>query len=103
MFASIILLAASFFASFSYILFIKGWASYTSAEVLSHGRIAVFYIWYFVDKIPGTRIWETLTISPLVNAEVPVAGAPLPLFQVSVVLPILGFFKKWLEFRKKRS
>ena len=104
LFATTVLLAASVLSAFSYVLYIKEWGHYTSSAELHPGRFADYYLWYFVDMIPGLKIWDTLAITAPVRATDPAAGVPLLLFRMAVVLPILALFRKWVDVtRKERS
>ena len=103
LFATIVLLAASVLSALSYILYIKGWGHYTSITELHPGGFADYYLWYFVDMIPGLNVWDTLAIKSPVAATDPAAGIPLLLFRIAVALPILALFKKWVDVTRKEA
>ncbi len=96
---SILVMAAAVSSSVSYTLHSLGLAVYKSNNEVNFGAFVDYYIWEFIDLIPGLHIWDTFNVKPPITTEGKVAGIPILLFRGLIALPLFALIKKW--FGKK--
>jgi hypothetical protein len=102
MFLAIVLVGAAVCAQTSYLFHSKQWATYTAVKDLQLGRFVDYYMWVFIDMIPGIDAWKTLHIHPPLEPVDFVAGLPVLLFRIFVVYGVLICFDKWYQNRLGR-
>lgn len=73
-----------------------------SSTAKSTGAFIKLYLWHLVDMIPILDVWDYIPVDKPVKPANVVAGIPLLLFRILMVLPILGAFTRWYSGRKKR-
>jgi hypothetical protein len=85
-------------AWFSFTLHTSGVAHYSTPEAVSAGRFVDFYLYTFIDLLPGVHAWETLNVTSPIKPLEPLAGLPVLAFKLLVVWL---FFDVWRSWRKK--
>src|SRR5437773_1420657 len=85
----------------SFILYRTGLAEYEPIDKVQLANLATFYLWKFFDMIPGIRIWETLKIESPMMSKNWIAGLPILIFQIIMIVLIVKLFKKWMTARGK--
>jgi hypothetical protein len=80
---------------------------YVSFEPRIHpGELAMiqdFYLWHFLESIPGLKIPETLLWNVPFNYKDTLSGWLLLIFKLSVILPVIGSFSVWNGVRKEQK
>jgi hypothetical protein len=61
-----------------------------------------FYLWHFMDSIPGLDIPKTLRWDSPFQYTDKLSGWILLAFKLTVILPIIGSFAVWNEIRKEQ-
>ena len=99
MFGMSVLAAISAFAAISYYLTRQQIGMYEIRADYSIGTFADYYVWIFVDMLPGLDVWKTLGVSSPASPRNVVAGLPVLAFRLFVVLGIFASYKTWQEHR----
>lgn len=100
-FIIIILLGSSLFGAISYSLFQANIAVYEPHEEINIEKLGNFYIWYFIDMIPGIDIWKILNVKSPVQIQGTWAGVPILIFHLFVVIPVFWLVKRYIDFVKQ--
>lgn len=87
----------------SFTLYQTHLASYAVPAAVSIGTFLDLYMYTFFDLIPAIDVWETLHVTPPIEAHGPVAGLPLLAFKVFVVWVLFDAFFFWLTKRTVSS
>lgn len=66
-------------------------------------RVQDFYLWHFLDSIPGLRVPETLLWNEPMRHQGALAGTLLLIFKIFVIIPVIGSFAAWYKARKARA
>jgi hypothetical protein len=98
-------IAGLLFSSFVYLLAQKQWVDIISADgrhTITIASLIDLFMWHFLEAIPS------LHINDLLNFEEPFdfdgkVGALVLLFQLSVIFPIIRFYKKIREFNRNEK
>ncbi len=92
------------FAALSALLSDGGYAVFEPALSDAHfDRLQGFYLWHFLDSIPGLKIPETiLTPNPPFAYKDQLSGLILLGFKLTVILPVIGSFAVWAKVRKEK-
>jgi high-affinity Fe2+/Pb2+ permease len=98
-FLLMVLVGAAVCAQASYLFHSKHWATYTAVKDLQLGRVVDYYMWVFIDMIPGIDAWKTLNVRPPLEPVDFLAGLPILLFRIFVVYGVLICFDKWYQNR----
>lgn len=98
-FGLLVLLGAAVFGSLSLLLAKLGWATYATERV-ALASFNEYYIWVFLDLLPGLKVTQTLGVSPPVKPEGAVAGLPVVAFRAFVVYGLLKALRYWWANRK---
>jgi len=75
------------------------WRYHVPAET-SLGTFVDFYVWLFIDLIPGFDVWKTLDVQPKIASVGIVAGIPVLAFRVFIILCVLASLNRWWTERK---
>jgi len=75
--------------------------------VVSNSTVAIssvqdFYLWHFMDSIPGLDIPKTLRWDNPFNYSDKLSGWILLAFKLTVIVPVIGSFAVWNEIRKEQ-
>ena len=97
---SLLVMAASVFASISVTLQRWGYATFRPPLPTDLSPVVDFYMWHFVNLIPGLGIPETLRWTQPYQYSDHLSGAVLLTFKIAVILPVIASFKLWHEVRK---
>jgi predicted ester cyclase len=97
---SLLFMAASVFASISVTLQRCGYATFEPPLPNELSPVVDFYMWHFVNLIPGLGIPETLRWSQPYRYSDHLSGAVLLIFKIAVILPVIASFKLWHDVRK---
>ena len=100
-FLLILLVGVLVFSHISFVLEQVGWAKY-EPEGVSFDPFFVYYVWAFVDMLPGLEVSETLNFKPPIEPVDSVAGLPVLFFRIFVILGIIRAFQVWWSNRFKR-
>jgi len=100
-FLLILLVGVLVFGHISFVLEQVGWAKYEPEEV-SFDPFFEYYVWVFVDMLPGLEVSETLNFKPPIEPVDSVAGLPVLLFRAFVIFGIIASFKIWWSNRFRR-
>jgi hypothetical protein len=65
-------------------------------------RVQDFYLWHFMDSIPGLDIPKTLRWDSPFQYSDKLSGGILLAFKLTVILPIIGSFAVWNKIRKEQ-
>lgn len=81
-------------AAFSYISTVLGWPHFTASTVRPE-QVLTFYVWTFLDLVPGLKVPSTLNFAaPLTTIDTS-AGSVVLAFKAFVVWGVLNAFAKW--------
>lgn len=94
LFLLLVLLAAAVCAWISFLLYSWQIADH-QPPADSQGDFVNYYIWLFIDMIPGLDAWKTLHILVPIEPKNTVAGLPVVAFRLFVLLAIIRAFKQW--------
>ena len=97
---SLLVMAASVFASISVTLQRCGYAKFEPPLPNDLSPVVDFYMWHFVNLIPGLGIPETLRWTQPYQYSDHLSGAVLLIFKIAVILPAIASFKLWHDVRK---
>src|SRR5207302_1079822 len=97
---SLLVMAASVFASISVTLQRCGYATFKPPLPNDLSPVVDFYMWHFVNLIPGLGIPETLHWTQPYQYSDHLSGAVLLIFKIAVILPVIASFKLWHDVRK---
>ena len=97
---SLLVMAASVFASISVTLQRYGYATFKPPLPNELSPVVDFYMWHFVNLIPGLGIPETLRWTQPYQYSDHLSGAVLLIFKIAVILPVIASFKLWHDVRK---
>jgi uncharacterized protein (TIGR02246 family) len=97
---SLLVMAASVFASISVTLQRCGYATFKPPLPNDLSPVVDFYMWHFVNLIPGLGIPETLRWAQPYQYSDHLSGAVLLIFKIAVILPVIASFKLWHDVRK---
>lgn len=97
---SLLVIAASVFASISVTLQRCGYAKFEPPLPDNLSPVVDFYMWHFVNLIPGLGIPETLRWTQPYQYSDHLSGAVLLIFKIAVILPVIASFKLWHDVRK---
>ena len=97
---SLLVMAASVFASISVTLQRCGYATFEPPLPKELSPAVDFYMWHFVNLIPGLGIPETLRWTQPYKYSDHLSGAVLLIFKIAVILPVIASFKLWHDVRK---
>jgi hypothetical protein len=97
---SLLVMAAAVFASISITLQRWGLAKFEPALPKDLSSVVDFYMWHFVNLIPGLGIPETLRWTQPYQYSDHLSGAVLLTFKIAVILPVIASFKLWHDVRK---
>ena len=97
---SLLVMAASVFASISVTLQRCGYATFEPPLPNNLSAVVDFYMWHFVNLIPGLGIPETLRWTQPYQYSDHLSGAVLLTFKIAVILPVIASFKLWHDVRK---
>jgi hypothetical protein len=64
-------------------------------------RFQDFYMWHFLDSVPGLKIPETLRLNEPYKYKDPLSGVLLLFFKLIVIIPVIGSFTVWNRIRKE--
>ena len=98
---SLLLFATLCFASLSSTL--SDWGVVRFEPAAPHGefwRLQDFYMWHFLDSIPGLEVPETFLWNKPFQYQDHLTGLLLLLYKVLVILPVIGSFAAWNRIRK---
>lgn len=98
-FLLLVLMGAAVCACVSVLLHSKHWAIYNATKDLGIGRFVDYYMWVFIDMIPGIEFWKTLNVHPPIESSNFVAALPVLAFRAFVVYGVLTCFEKWYKSR----
>lgn len=97
--------ALGLFGSLTFVLYQSGAVqlepSQGSGELRS-GHVVDFYLWHFLESVPLLRVTETLRWDLPVTYEAPRVGWLLLAFKLFVILPVIGIFRSYWQYRKQR-
>ena len=62
-----------------------------------------FYLWHFLESIPGLKIPETLLWNVPFKYKDGFSGLLLLAFKLAVILPVIGSFSAWNATRKEQE
>jgi hypothetical protein len=94
-----VLFAVVVCAWLSWVLWLKGLAIYDPQGAATLAKFVSFYIWTFFDLIPGLEVWTTLNVTVPLEAKNWIAGAPVLIFKIFVVLVVYASFRDAWERR----
>jgi predicted ester cyclase len=97
---SLLVMAAAVFASISVTLQRCGYATFKPPLPNNLSPVVDFYMWHFVNLIPGLGIPETLRWTQPYQYSDHLSGAVLLIFKIAVILPVIASFKLWHDVRK---
>ena len=97
---SLLVMASSVFASISVTLQRYGYATFKPPLPNELSPVVDFYMWHFVNLIPGLGIPETLRWTQPYQYSDHLSGAVLLIFKIAVILPVIASFKLWHDVRK---
>jgi predicted ester cyclase len=97
---SLLVMAASVFASISVTLQRCGYAKFEPPLPNDLSPVVDFYVWHFVNLIPGLGIPETLRWTQPYQYSDHLSGTVLLIFKIAVILPVIASFKLWHDVRK---
>jgi uncharacterized protein (TIGR02246 family) len=97
---SLLVMAASVFASISVTLQRCGYATFEPPLPNDLSPVVDFYMWHFVNLIPGLGIPETLRWTQPYQYSDHLSGVVLLIFKIAVILPVIASFKLWHDVRK---
>ncbi len=103
MFVTIVLVGAAVCANVSYILSSHGLAQYTTDWELSSAKLVDYYIWHFIDMIPSIGFWKSLGVDEPVRPDGVIAGIPILVFRIFVVIPIFALVREWIKQKRNDS
>jgi hypothetical protein len=99
-------ISIALFSSLTFALFERGGITLTTparVDPVGAGQIADLYVWHFLEMIPLVQATETLGWStPLVHDSFFV-GVLLLSFKIFVILPLIGLFKTYWDYRTRDS
>ncbi len=73
-----------------------------SNRVVEISSVQDFYLWHFMDSIPGLAIPTTLHWENPFTSSDKLSGWILLAFKLTVILPVIGSFAVWNEIRKEQ-
>jgi hypothetical protein len=94
-----VLIGATVAASISQLLELVGWATYLPIRRHHLFEFHVFYLWSFLDMLPGLDISKSLGLTGPVQPQGVVAGLPIVAFRAFVIFGLLGSLKVWWKGR----
>ena len=102
-FGLLILVGAAVFGAMSFLLEVIGWAQYSSKEARDLVSFNLYYLWLFLDMLPGLKVTETLGLTTPLQPEGVVAGLPVIAFRIFVAYGLLRALKSWWSAREEKS
>lgn len=99
LYVNFVLIAMGCFAAFAFVLHTSGPPLFqpgSNAEV-SHGALADFFLWHFLDAIPGIKVPETIRWKAPLIYESADAGGLLLLFKVMVIVPAVAGIGRYMK------
>jgi len=72
------------------------------ADDIAIGVLQDFYLWHFLDSIPGLNIPDTLVWERPLTHKDRLSGFILLGFKLAVIVPVIASFAVWNDIRKKR-
>jgi len=79
----------------SFTLHVSHRASYVVPAKYTLGTFVDFYVYTFLDLLPGIEVWDTLSVKPPIEAKDARAGLPLLGFKIFVVWLFLDAYRTW--------
>jgi hypothetical protein len=102
-FALLVLTGSAVFGALSLLLEAVGWAQYTSGEARTFLSFHIYYLWLFLDMLPGLNATETLSLTAPLQSEGVIAGLPVIAFRAFVVFGLLRALKTWWSARDPKN
>ena len=90
-----VLLGAVTCGGISYILHTQGWASYNAPQQVTIEAFRNYYLWTFLDMVPAIEIWKTFPVKSPVEPIDAVAGAPVLVFRIFVLVFAFASMRQW--------
>jgi hypothetical protein len=66
-------------------------------------RFQDFYMWHFLNSIPGLNLTETLKLTHPYDYKDSLSGALLLCFKLIVIVPVIASFTLWNRIRKEHA
>lgn len=93
-------MAASVFASISVTLQHYGFATFEPRLPEELSPVVNFYIWHFLDSVPGLDIPQTLKWDQPYQYSDRLSGLVLVVFKIGVIVPVIASFLLWKNVRE---
>jgi hypothetical protein len=87
------------FAGVSFILYTQGWARYNVPQDAELDTFRNYYLWIFLDMIPGINVWSTVPIESPIRPHDAVAGIPPLAFKVWILGFVFAGIARWWKLR----
>jgi predicted ester cyclase len=97
---SLLVMAASVFASISVTLQRCGYAKFEPPLPSDLPPVVDFYMWHFANFILGLGIPQTLRWTQPYQYSDHLSGLVLLIFKIAVIVPVIASFKLWHDVRK---
>jgi hypothetical protein len=98
---ALLLFATLCFASLSSILSDLKYVEFDPAVPAGEfWRIQDFYMWHFLNSVPGLKIPETLLWDEPMKHKDHLSGVLLLAYKLLVIIPVIGSFAVWNKMRK---
>jgi hypothetical protein len=68
----------------------------SSYKVVDAGTLADFYVYLFIDALPGLKLWDTFHVHPPMNYNGLLPAAFIFMFRTFVVVRIVSALKDWI-------
>lgn len=102
-----LLAALGLFASLTFVMHESGAVQLDLARgnerELRSGHLVDFYLWHFLDAVPPLRVTESLRWEQLVTYQGAGVGWLLLAFKLFVIIPVIGIFRSYWQYRKQRT
>jgi uncharacterized protein (DUF433 family) len=93
-------MAASVFASISVTLQHYGFTTFEPRLPEELSPVVNFYIWHFLDSVPGLQIPQTLKWAQPYQYSDRLSGFVVLVFKIAVIVPVIGSFVLWKNVRE---